>query len=90
MQIKGKIHEISDTESVSDKLNKRELILEYAENPSFTEFLKFECINDKCALLDNLRVGQDVEVFFNLRGRPWTGKDGKKQYFNSLQLWKVQ
>ncbi|MCW3111101.1 MAG: hypothetical protein JWQ09_5607, partial [Segetibacter sp.] len=29
------------------------------------------------------------EVFFNLRGRPWTDKAGKKTYFNSLQLWKV-
>jgi len=40
-------------------------------------------------LLDNVKTGDDVEVFFNLNGRPWTDKAGKKTYFNSLQLWKV-
>jgi hypothetical protein len=40
-------------------------------------------------LLDNIKVGDDIEVFFNLKGRPWTDKTGKKTYFNSLQLWKV-
>jgi hypothetical protein len=32
---------------------------------------------------------RDVEVFFNLRGRPWTDRNGKKSYFNTLALWKI-
>ncbi|RZA00055.1 MAG: DUF3127 domain-containing protein, partial [Sphingobacteriaceae bacterium] len=51
--------------------------------------LKFEAIQDRCNLLDSVKVGDDVEVFFNLRGRPWTDKAGKKSYFNSLQLWRI-
>ena len=39
--------------------------------------------------MDNVKAGDDVEVFFNLRGRPWTDKAGKKTYFNSMQLWKI-
>ncbi len=89
MEITGKIHEIGITESVSDKLNKRNLVLEYAENPQYPEYISFECINDKCNLLDNLSEGNQVTVHFNLRGRPWTNKQGVKQYFNSLHLWKV-
>lgn len=89
MEIKGKVHEVLPTQQVSDKLKKREIIIEYIENPQYPEYLKFEMINDKCALVDNLKPGQDVEVFFNLRGRPWTDKVGKKSYFNSMQLWKV-
>lgn len=88
-EIKGKVHEIGATIQATESLKKRELIIEYVENPQYPEYLKFEMINDKCSLVDSLKVGQDVEVFFNLRGRPWTDKTGKKSYFNSLQLWRV-
>lgn len=89
MDIKGKVHEVLPTQQVTDSLKKRELIIEYIENPQYPEYLKFEMVNDKVSLVDNLKAGQDVEVFFNLRGRPWTDKAGKKSYFNSMQLWKV-
>ncbi|MGV8879326.1 MAG: DUF3127 domain-containing protein [Sphingobacteriaceae bacterium] len=89
MDIKGKVHEVSDTMQVTDSLKKRELIVEYVENPQYPEYLKFEAIQDRCALLDSVKAGDEVEVFFNLKGRPWTDKTGKKTYFNSLQLWKV-
>jgi hypothetical protein len=89
MEIKGKVYEVSPTVQVTESLKKRELILEYIENPQYPEYLKFEAIQDRCNLLDNTKVGDDIEVFFNLRGRPWTDKTGKKTYFNSLQLWKI-
>lgn len=89
MEIKGKVHEITPTQQVTDSLKKRELIVEFIENPQYPEYLKFEAINDRCAIMDNLKVGDDVEVFFNLKGRPWTDKIGKKSYFNQLALWKV-
>src|ERR1700749_1407044 len=89
MEIKGKVHEVSPTTQVTDSLKKRELIVEYIENPQYPEYLKFETVQDKTAILDNVKVGDDVEVFFNLRGRPWTDKTGKKSYFNSMQLWKI-
>ncbi|PTQ95564.1 uncharacterized protein DUF3127 [Mucilaginibacter yixingensis] len=89
MDIKGKVHEVSASFQVTDSLKKRELVVEYIENPQYPEYIKFEAIQDRCALLDNVKVGDDVEVFFNLRGRPWTDKTGKKNYFNTLQLWRI-
>ena len=89
MEIKGKVHEVAPTVQVTESLKKRELILEYIENPQYPEYLKFEAIQDRCNLLDSVKAGDDIEVFFNLKGRPWTDKAGKKSYFNSLQLWKV-
>ena len=89
MEVNGKVYEVSATQQVTESLKKRELILEYIENPQYPEYLKFEAIQDRCNLLDNVKVGDDIEVFFNLRGRPWTDKTGKKSYFNSMQLWKI-
>jgi len=90
MQLTGKVHEILPTTQVTDALKKRELIIEYADNPQYPEYLKFEMINDRCALADPLKTGQDVTVHFNLKGRPWTDKTGKKSYFNSMQVWKIE
>ena len=89
MDIKGKVHEISEVITVSEKFKKRELVVEYAENPTYPEYVKFEAVQDKVNLFDSLNVGDQVEVFFNLRGRPWTDRNGKTQYFNTLSVWRL-
>ena len=89
MEVKGKVHEISEVIAVSEKFKKRELILEYAENPTYPEYVKFEAVQDKVNLFDNIKVGDNVELFFNLRGRPWTDKTGKTSYFNTLSVWRL-
>lgn len=89
MEIRGKVHEVGTTQQVSESFRKRDLILAYAENPQFVEYIRFEATNDRVSNFDNLNVGDEVEVSFNLRGRPWTNKDGVTTYFNSLVAWRV-
>jgi len=88
MKLTGKVHEIGETQQVSEKFSKRALIIEYAENPSYPEFIQLECHQDKTSMLDSLTVGDEIEAEFNLRGKPWTNKQGVTAYFNSLVLWK--
>lgn len=88
MEITGKVHEIQPTTAVKDAFKKRELILEFAENPQYPEYIKIEAHQDKCEKLDELRPGDDITVNFNLKGRPWTDRNGKTSYFNTLVLWK--
>ena len=89
MELKGKVHEIGALQQVSETFKKRDLIIEYAENPTYPEYIRFEALQDKTALFDSLKPGDDVEVSFNLRGRPWTDKTGKVSYFNSLIVWRI-
>ena len=89
MNIKGKILELKDTVQVTDTFKKREFIVEYADNPQYPEFIKFELVQDKCDLIDAFGVGQEVDVHFNLRGRKWTDPQGEVKYFNSLQAWRI-
>ena len=89
MQLKGIIHHIGDTVQKSEKFKSRDLIVSTAENPSYPQLIKIEAGQDKCSLLDTLKIGDEVEVDFNLNGRSWTNpKDGSVSYFNSLALWK--
>jgi hypothetical protein len=89
MEIRGKVHEIGQTQQVTDTFKKRDLIVLYAENPQFPEYIRFEATQDRTSIFDNLEVGDEVEVSFNLRGRPWTNKEGVTSYFNSLVAWRV-
>ena len=89
MEIKGKVLVVGNTVAVSEKFKKRDLVVEYAENPQYPEQIKFEAVQDKTALLDTVKVGDEINVHFNLRGRGWTDKAGKTQYSNTLSIWRL-
>jgi hypothetical protein len=89
MDIKGKLLEKGDTQKVSDKFQKREFVVEYAENPQYPEFIKFELVQDRCSQLDPFQLGEEIEVHFNLRGRKWVDPKGETKYFNSLNAWRI-
>jgi len=88
MEIRGKVIAIGKTQQVTDKFKKRDLIVEYAENPTYPEQVKFEANQAACDKLDELREGDEITVHFNLRGRAWKDKAGVNQYFNTLNVWK--
>jgi len=90
MDITGNIVEIFETQQITDSFKKREFVVEYSENPSYPEFIKFEIIQDRCALLDDYKPGDNVSVSFNLKGRKWTDPQGQTKYFNSLQAWRLE
>jgi hypothetical protein len=89
MEIKGTIEVIFDEQVISDSFKKREFVLRYADNPDYPELIKLEFVQDKTVLLDSYKVGQDVTVAINLRGRKWTDPQGVDKYFNTLVAWKI-
>ena len=90
MNIQGKLIEIYETKQVTDKFKKREFVVEYAENAQYPQFIKFELSQNNCDYLDGFSKGDHVDVQFDLRGRPWTNKEGVTTYFTSLAAWKIQ
>lgn len=90
MEITGKITEIFQTQQISGTFKKREFVVEFAENPQYPEYVKFEFIQDKCDMLDNYQAGQEVTIGFNLKGRKWNDPKGGVKYFNTLQAWRIQ
>ena len=90
MNIKGKLVEIFDTVQITDTFKKREFIIEDTKNPEYPEFIKVELIQDKVGLLDNLSIGDQINVLINIKGRKWEDKEGNIKYFNSIQGWKIE
>ena len=89
MEITGKLVEIFDTVQINDSFKKREFVVEYSENSQYPEFVKFELFQDKAELIDGYKVGDEVEVAFNLKGRKWNDPKGGVKYFNTLQAWRL-
>ena len=90
MNIKGKLVEIFDTVQITETFKKREFIIQDNKNPEYPEFVKVELIQDKVSLLDDLKVGDEINVLINIKGRKWEDKEGNIKYFNSIQGWKIE
>lgn len=90
MEITAKLIEKQPVQQVSDKFRKLEFVTEYKDKPDsqYSELLKFQLVNDKCNLIDDIAENSVIKIQFNLRGRKWE-KDGKVSYFTTLEAWKI-
>lgn len=85
----GTLHAIFDEVQVTEKFRKREFVLEIS-NGMYTDFVKFQLVQDKCPALNSFRQGEVIKVSFNLSGRKATMKDGSTAYFTNLSAWKIE
>lgn len=85
----GKLHVAYETKQVSAKFTKREFVVEIADG-KYPQMVSFQLTGDRCSALDDFKVGDQVRVTFNLRGREWTSPQGETKYFNSLDVWKLE
>ena len=91
-EITGKIIDILPVNQVSDKFRKREFVIEKKESGNtavFVDYIKFQLIQDKCDLVNESFLNEEVKVWFNLKGNRWE-RDGKINYFTNLDAWKVE
>lgn len=87
--LKGELKVIGDVQQVSDSFKKREFVVVDASG-QYAQTISFQAVQDRVDLLNNMKVGDNVEVTFFLRGREWTNpKDNTVRYFNSLDAWKI-
>jgi single-strand DNA-binding protein len=84
----GRLHEIFDEQQVSEKFRKREFVLEVVDG-QYPEHIKFQLVQDKTALIDPFKVGDEVKIAFNLRGRGFN-KNGQMLYFTNLEAWRIE
>jgi hypothetical protein len=87
-KINGTLKVANATQVVSEKFSKREFVIETTDQ--YPQQVMFQLTQDKCNLLDALKVGNQVEVSFNLRGREWTSPAGEVKYFNTLEAWRLE
>jgi len=89
MELQGKIKLIDETKTFGNNgFRKRELVITTEEQ--YPQTIMIEFVQDKTELLNAYKVGQDVKVSFNVRGREWVNPQGETKYFNSIQGWRIE
>ncbi|MBL7771660.1 MAG: DUF3127 domain-containing protein [Chitinophagaceae bacterium] len=88
-EIVGNLKVKGETTAVSEKFSKREFVLITEMSSQYPQYISLQLTQEKCALLDNFQIGDEMKVSFNLRGREWNGPQGLR-YFNSLEAWRLE
>lgn len=91
-EITGKVIDIAPVNQVSDKFKKREFVIEKKETGGaavFIDYIKFQLVQDKCDLINESFLNEEIKIWFNLKGNKWE-RDGKVNYFTNLDAWKIE
>lgn len=83
-EVEGKLYKKFDTESKTGSFQAREFVLEVTSG-QYPQLVKFQLVQDRCALLDQVSEGEQIKVHFDLRGREWNGK-----FFTNLNAWRIE
>ncbi len=91
-EITGKLVAKFDIIQRSETFKTREFVLEKSEDIGgrvITNYVKFQCVQDKTAMPDRFNIGDDVRVQFNIKGTKWI-KDGRENYITNLDAWRME
>lgn len=91
MELIGRLVEKMDVIVVSDRFRRRDFVIEIINqrNPQYNDLILFQLTNDNCERIDNIQIGEEIQVTFDIRGRKWTSPEGRVSYFNTLSAWRV-
>ena len=83
-EVIGKIIVLNDTETAGSAgtFKKRLVVVETSEQ--YAQKVPIDFVQDKCSVLDNYKIGDNVTVSTNIRGNEYNGK-----YYVSLNGWKI-
>lgn len=91
-ELTGKLVAKYDTVQRTETFKTREFAVEKIEDiggRTITSYAKFQCIQDKTAIIDKVNIGDEIKVSFNIKGSKWE-KDGKANYITNLDAWRIE
>lgn len=84
MNYQGTVHHIGSTQQISEKFKKREIVLTDGA-ASYPQFIAFTFAQKNVDMLDEFKVGDEVDITFTLKGRQW-----KDKFFNELSAFRIK
>jgi len=91
-EISGKLVAKFNTIQRTETFKTREFVIEKTEDiggKQITNYVKFQCVQDRTSLPDKFNIGDDVKVLFNIKGTKWV-KEGKDNYITNLDAWRME
>ena len=91
-ELVGKLVAKFDVVQRTETFKTREFVVEKSEDINgrmITNYVKFQCVQDKTAMPDRYNLGDEVKVQFNIKGTKWV-KDGRENYITNLDAWRME
>ena len=91
-ELTGKLVAKFDTVQRSETFKTREFVVEKTDEingRSIVNYVKFQCVQDKTTIVDRVNTGDDIKVYFNIKGSKWE-KEGKTNYITNLDAWRIE
>ena len=70
-KVQGVVHLIEETKTYGQKGFRKRLVVLEQDNERFTNYIPVEFTHDRCDTVDDLNVGDEVEITYRLSGRRW-------------------
>lgn len=84
--VSGVVHLIEDTKTFGAKGFRKRMVVLEQDNGRFVNYIPVEFVQDGCDSVDDLSVGDKVEVRYRLTGRKWQRDPGSEtKYFLSAE-----
>jgi hypothetical protein len=91
-ELTGKLITKYDVVQRTESFKTREFVVEKTEEingRSIVNYIKFQCVQDRTAIVDKVNTGDEIKVYFNIKGSKWE-KDGKTNYITNLDAWRIE
>ena len=91
-ELTGKLVAKYDAVQRTETFKTREFAVEKTEDIGgriITNYVKFQSVQDKTAIIDKVNIGDEIKVSFNIKGSKWE-KDGKVNYITNLDAWRIE
>src|SRR6185437_11303279 len=91
-ELTGKLLEKFEPIQRTETFKVREFVVEKSEEingKTITNYIKFQCVQDRTNIVDRVNAGDEIKVYFNIKGTRWE-KDGRTSYFSNLDAWRIE
>lgn len=91
-EITGKLIVKYNTVQRSETFKTREFVIEKSDDINgrvINNFIKFQAVQDRTAIVDRFNEGETVKVYFNIKGTRWE-KEGRVNYITNLDAWRME
>jgi hypothetical protein len=84
----GKVKKVFDVETFGT-FQKRSLWLEEV-NEKYANTWNLEFWKEDCSMPDNLKIGDYITCFVDIKGKSYSKKDGSEGVINTLKCWNIE
>ena len=91
-ELTGKLVAKFDAVQKTETFKTREFAMEKTDEfngRTAVNYVKFQCVQDRTAIIDKVNIGDDIKVYFNIKGSKWE-RDGKTNYITNLDAWRIE